>query len=217
MDREEELSIAPRPGSPENPSDAIFTLANLITFGRVMLVPLFFILLFGRDDRVAAVIVFAIASGTDWIDGQLARRTNTVTELGKRLDPLVDRLLLASGVLALFALGELPLWMLLVIIMRDVYLSFGTIYIQLVLKKHLDVIFTGKAATMALLVGFVLMLLAWPTVTAPHLTDASWLVGFNGGEVSVGIYFLYAGIVLSLITALVYTFQGSRMIRSTDR
>ena len=92
----------------EKVSDKILTAPNVVTFIRFLLIPIFLWLLFGAKQEVAALVVFAIASCTDWVDGQLARRTNQVSKLGKLLDPLVDRFLLAAGVIAIVLLGRLP-------------------------------------------------------------------------------------------------------------
>jgi cardiolipin synthase len=86
------------------------------------LVPLFFTVMINGTNDTLAFLLFAFAASTDWIDGQIARRTGTVTEIGKAIDPLVDRLLIASGVLGLYIEGRLPLWIVFVLLARDFYL-----------------------------------------------------------------------------------------------
>ena len=77
--------------------------------------PIFFsVFLTDRSDTLAFVL-FVAAASTDWLDGQIARRTGTVTAIGKAIDPLVDRLLIASGVIGLYIEGRLPLWIVLVL------------------------------------------------------------------------------------------------------
>ena len=93
-------------------SDKIFTVPNVISFIRLCLVPVFFVLLMNGYNLVATLL-YALAAGTDWVDGQIARRTNQVSTLGQLLDPAVDRILMISGVLGLFLVGRLPLWIIL--------------------------------------------------------------------------------------------------------
>ena len=87
-------------------SNKIFTLPNLISFIRLLMIPIFLVLLF-HDLNLAATLLFAIAASTDWVDGQVARRTNQVSRLGQLLDPAVDRLLMISGVLGLFLVAAI--------------------------------------------------------------------------------------------------------------
>ena len=105
-------------------SNKIFTLPNLISFIRLLMIPIFLVLLF-HDLNLAATLLFAIAASTDWVDGQVARRTNQVSRLGQLLDPAVDRLLMISGVLGLFLVGRLPLWIILFVVIRDLILLIG--------------------------------------------------------------------------------------------
>ena len=74
-------------------SDKILTIPNLLSFIRLCSIPVFLCLLFS-DYNLAATILFAVAASTDWIDGQVARRTNSLSRLGQLLDPAVDRLLI---------------------------------------------------------------------------------------------------------------------------
>lgn len=185
----------------------VYSVANLVTMLRLLLVPFFFSALVGADTergRLVAFAIYAIAASTDWIDGQIARRTNTVTQFGKTVDPLVDRLLLASGVVGLYLIGELPLWVPAVLVGRDVYLLYGAY----LLERHgvrLPVTFLGKLTTAVLLVGFSLLIAGWPSVSGLGLVDADWLPGLGQHPASIGIYLVYVGIVLSLATAGQYT------------
>ena len=75
------------------------------------------------NNRVVAIVIYAIAASTDWMDGQIARMTKTVSWLGKVMDPICDRALLFTGVLGLVVRGELPIWVCVLIIGRDIYLA----------------------------------------------------------------------------------------------
>jgi cardiolipin synthase len=180
----------------------IYTVANMITVIRLLLVPFFFVLLITREGRydTLAFVVFVIASSTDFLDGMIARRTGSVTAIGKIIDPLVDRLLIAAGVVGLYVLDRLPLWIVLVLVLRDVYLLYGA----WVLERHgrvLPIVFIGKATTMVLLVAFSALIIG------PHLV-------FPGGitALQVGGYLLYVGLALSLATAVVYSIHARRAL-----
>jgi len=95
-------------GSSENPSNRIFTLANIVTFCRLALTIAFLVTFVNHTGRSLALACYAIAATTDFLDGQIARRTQTVSWLGKVMDPVMDRLLLFTGVLGLIITGELP-------------------------------------------------------------------------------------------------------------
>ena len=139
-------------------SDRIFTVPNIISFVRLCLVPVFLVLLL-NGFNVAATLLYALAAGTDWIDGQIARRTNAVSRLGQLLDPAVDRILMISGVCGLFLVGRLPLWIILVVLVRDLLLLVGGAVLLKRFRVRVAVIFPGKVATTLLFVGFAGLLL----------------------------------------------------------
>ena len=180
-----------------HPHSEVYSVANLITVIRLLMVPFFFTVLL-RDSarsRMAAFVIYAVAASTDWVDGQIARRTHTVTTVGKILDPLVDRLLLASGVLGLYIIDELPLWIPIVLVLRDVYLLYGSY----VLERHglrLPVTYIGKVTTAVLLAGFSSLIAGWPVVDGRVL----------------GSWFVYVGIALSLLAAIGYSFHAWRAL-----
>ncbi|GEA81810.1 CDP-diacylglycerol--glycerol-3-phosphate 3-phosphatidyltransferase [Cellulomonas uda] len=109
------MSPAPQP---------TWNLANVLTVARVLLVPVFVwaMLAEGGDSvgyRLLAAGVFAVAAVTDRIDGWYARRTGQVTDFGKLLDPIADKLLIGAALVVLSALGELPWWVTVVILVRE--------------------------------------------------------------------------------------------------
>jgi cardiolipin synthase len=99
--------------------DSALNLPNLITVGRVILVPVVFWLLITRQTEVAFV-VFIVAGVSDAVDGYLAKTFNWKTELGAYLDPLADKLLIVSIFLALGVDGKLPLWLVIAVVSRDI-------------------------------------------------------------------------------------------------
>ena len=191
----------------EEVSNKIFTIPNVISFVRLCMIPAFFILLFNEYD-LAATIVFAIAAGTDWVDGQIARRTHSVSKLGQLLDPTVDRLLMISGVTGLCFIGRLPLWIVVIVVVRDVFLLAAGAYLLTRWGIRIPVIYAGKFATTFLFVGFAGLLLNWPLVGGLGLVDVAWLPGLGSVACSWGIWFVYAGLFLAIVTTVYYIWAG---------
>ena len=192
-------------------SDKIFTIPNVISFIRLCLIPVFFVLLFKGYD-IPATIVFALAAGTDWVDGQIARRTNSVSKLGQLLDPTVDRLLMISGVTGLCCIGRLPIWIVVIVVVRDVFLLVGGAVLLTRYGIRIPVIYAGKFATTFLFVGFSGLLLNWPLVSGLGLVDVSWLPGFGSVACSWGIWFVYAGLFLAIATTVYYVWAALKAL-----
>lgn len=194
----------------------IFTVANLVSFVRLCMAPLFLYLLF-HDYNIAATVVFAVAASTDFLDGQIARRTHTVSRLGKILDPIVDRVLMITGVAGLYLVGRLPLWIIIVVLVRDLFLLGGGAW--LLFDKHIriDVIYPGKFATTFLFIGFAALLLNMPLLPGLGLCDISWLPGFNSATYCWGIWFIYAGLCLSLGVTVYYVYKAIQALKTKDQ
>ena len=188
--------------------DRILTLPNVISVIRLCLVPLYLALLMGGQD-LAAAVTFAVAAGTDFLDGQIARRTHTVSKLGQLLDPTVDRVLMITGVLGVFLVGRLPLWIILVVVLRDALLLGGGSWLLFKRGIRVPVIYPGKFATTFLFVGFAGLVLNAPLVPGLGLTDAAWLPGFTAAPVSWGIWFIYVGLILAIGTPAAQAVAGS--------
>ncbi len=187
----------------EQVTNRVFTLANAISFIRLLMVPAYLVLLLHGYD-VLATALFAAAALTDFIDGQVARRTHTVSKLGQLLDPAVDRILMITGVLGVFLVGRIPLWIILVVLARDLLMLIGGGILLAKYKIRIPVIYPGKVATTLLFVGFAGLLLNWPLVAGLGWCDIAWLPGFTDQPVSWGIWFLYAGLILGVATTAYY-------------
>ncbi|MCL2379904.1 MAG: CDP-alcohol phosphatidyltransferase family protein [Coriobacteriia bacterium] len=194
-------------------SERILTTANAITLARMLLVPVVFFLIIDGRFSLLAFAIFALAGLTDMLDGYVARRTNSVTEFGKAIDPFVDRLLLACGVIALFIVGKLPTWILGFIVFRDFFLLSGVAIMRRITTFEIKIRYVGKMATTALLVGFAGLIsgigqmdvgLGW--------TDSALLPGFSHEHYLVWIWFVYIGLILSFITLLVYIWDGVQLL-----
>lgn len=202
------------PHAPEDHSHEVYTVANIVTLVRLLLVPFFFVVFLTRENDVVAFVLFALAASTDWLDGQIARRTGTVTEIGKAIDPIVDRALIASGVLGLYLEDRVPLWILLLLVCRDLYLLGGASYLARHHAGRIDVIYIGKVTTMLLLAGFSGLILNWPFVPGFGVIESEALPGWGSEPVAIWLWFVYAGVVTSIITAAVYTQLGRARLRS---
>nr|WP_330376257.1 CDP-diacylglycerol--glycerol-3-phosphate 3-phosphatidyltransferase [Butyrivibrio sp. AE3004] len=102
-------------------------LPNKLTVFRVILIPFFVLFLlaniFGEADKWIALVIFVIASLTDLLDGKIARKYNLVTDFGKFMDPLADKLLVCSAMICLIELGRIPSWIVVIIIAREFIIS----------------------------------------------------------------------------------------------
>lgn len=200
----------------EEVTNRIFTIPNVISFIRLCMVPVYMVLLLNGYDLLAT-FMFALAAGTDWIDGQLARRTNCVSKLGQLLDPAVDRILMSCGVIGLMLVGRLPIWIVVVVLGRDLMLLVGGAYLLKRYHERVAVIYPGKVATTFLFVGFAGLLLNMPLVGGLGWFEASWLPGFGFEACSWGIWFVYAGLLLGLFTTLYYVLAGYRKMQKARR
>jgi len=137
--------------------------------------------------------------------------------LGKAIDPLVDRLLIASAVVGLYLESRLPLWVVVVLLARDLYLLGGAWVLARAGARRIEVAYIGKVTTALLLFGFADLLLNWPLVPGLGLIESPALPGFGSAPAALGIWFVYAGIITSLATAVVYTVQASRSLSEERR
>lgn len=115
-------AATPTPPGVPVPAPSLYNIANLLTVVRILFVPLFVWLLFadGTLWRVAALAVFVVASITDRLDGELARKRDIVTDFGKIADPIADKALTGSALVSLSILGELWWWVTIVILVREI-------------------------------------------------------------------------------------------------
>ena len=125
----------------------MFTLPNLITIARVLLIPVIAFLLLDRDYALAAGVFVAAAIG-DWLDGFLARRLNQTSQLGAVLDPIADKMTMMIVALLLAAQGALPAWLAVVIVLRDAIIVVGAVAYRFVVG-HIEMVPTrlSKANT----------------------------------------------------------------------
>ena len=128
--------------------DRVLTVPNVISGVRLACVPLFVYLLLGAEERRAAAVLLATLGATDWVDGYIARRWNQVSTVGKVLDPVADRAVLLSGVVAILIDGAAPLWVGVATLGRELLISIGTVVVAALGGRRIDVSFVGKAGTL---------------------------------------------------------------------
>lgn len=161
--------------------DRVLTVPNVITLVRLACLPLFLVLLFGRDNRAAAASVLAALGCTDFVDGYIARHFDQTSNLGKVLDPVADRLLFFVGVGGILADGSVPVWFAVLVLVREGTIAVATLALAALGARRIDVTWFGKAGTFGLMVAFPLFLASHSSVgwrdTAGVL---AWVAGIPG-------------------------------------
>ena len=148
-------------------------LPTWITFSRLLGVPflLYFLHQPTAQSRWISLIIFLIAAGTDWLDGYLARRLNQVTDLGKFLDPLVDKLLVLAPLLMLIELGQIPAWGVFLILGRELAIAGWRVNQTTISGANI----WGKLKTVSQIAAIALLIAPLPTVWRSPSLLAFWL------------------------------------------
>ena len=197
MDTNEPRDLFAPKGTPDNPSDAILTVPNLITFARLALIPVFLWLALGADNMGAAWVVGFTLGSTDWIDGRAARRLHQVSKLGISIDPFFDRLAVAAAAVVIIAKDLAPLWTVVVVLVRDGLLLAILPFLNARGLPRPAVSQTGKAGSFGVMWAFGLFIGAG--ITNPP-TDwvrvLGWLAFYPGLALSYIAAFDYARTVL---------------------
>ena len=180
-----------------------WNIANALTVLRLVLVPVFLVLLMHDDGteaawRVAAFATFAVASVTDRVDGQLARRHGLVTDFGTIADPIADKALIGAALIGLSLLGELWWAVTVVILVREV----GITLLRFVVIRHgvIPASRGGKLKTVLQAVAIGLYLLPLPAAWNPVEGTA-----------------MAAAVVVTVVTGIDYVAQAVRLHRTSDR
>lgn len=179
-------------GDPSPASSRVLTVPNLISLFRIALIPVFVLLILDHDTTTAGVLVYAAVMATDWVDGFIARRMGQVSELGKVLDPVADRLAIASGLIALAARGVFPWWAAALILVRDATILVAGGVLLAGRRVRIDVRWIGKIATFSLMTAVPWV--SWGNLELP-LAEVALVCGWAAFS---------AGIVEYYVAALVY-------------
>ena len=188
-------------GDQPSPASA-WNIANALTVFRLALVPVFVVVLFtdgGHDTfwRVIAWAVFAVASVTDRIDGDLARKHNLVTEFGKLADPIADKALIGAALIGLSALGDLPWWVTVLMLVREL----GVTVLRFWVIRHgvIPASRGGKLKTLLQAVAIGLFVL---------LPIGDWIE-------PIAWVFMAAALVVALVTGVDYVARAVRLRRQS--
>jgi cardiolipin synthase len=181
--------------------DRIATLPNLLSLIRILLIPAFVALLLGEGTEAAGLILLGAVVSTDWVDGYVARRTGQVSNLGKVLDPVADRLAIAAALIALVVRDAFPPWAALLVIVRDAVVLLAGGALLLGLKVRIEVRWIGKVATFALMCGIPAV--AWGNFDLPLETPAR----------VAGWALFWIGIILYYAAGALYSFDLVRAAR----
>lgn len=192
-------------------SNAIVTLPNIISALRIVLIPVFVWMIGNEGTRALGIVAFAAVAATDWVDGAIARRTGRVSELGKVLDPVADRLVIAAGLLALVVAELFPLWAAAAILARDVAVLAGGALVLATRGVRIDVRFIGKVATFSLM-------LAVPSISWGHLrvplAPAATAVGWMVFAVGIVEYYIAAALYVGDVRRAL---DGDRLEPGSER
>jgi cardiolipin synthase (CMP-forming) len=172
-------------------SSAVVTVPNILSFARIATIPLFSWLAVNEPTRVWGILLFAVVVSTDWVDGYVARRTGQVTELGRILDPVADRLAIAAGLVTFAIAGIFPFWAALLILVRDVAVVLGGAVLLWGRNIRMDVRGIGKIATFSLMAAIAWI--AWGNAEGP-LGDVLLVGGWLAYVVGIVEYYLAAGL-----------------------
>ena len=176
-------------------------LPNKLTTARMVLVP--FLVLFmltgwgGSANRIICLVIFISASVTDWLDGYLARKNHLVTDYGKFMDPLADKLLVCSAMICMIELGRLPAWVVVVIIGREFIIS----GFRLIATEHGIVIaanYWGKWKTTFQMIMIILMIMNIPKLGL--VTDIV----------------MWIALLLTIISLATYIMQNMEVVRTME-
>jgi cardiolipin synthase len=184
-------------------TDRVLTVPNLLSLLRLAGVPLFLWLVLGPEADFWALLLLMVSGFSDYLDGNLARRLNQTSSLGQVLDPVADRLYILAVVIGLVLRDIIPVWLAVILPMRDVLLFSLVPFLLTRGYSALPVHYLGKAATAALLYAFPLLLLGDDEGVVASVAE---IVGWAFTIWGVGLYW-WAG--------LLYAWQVRRLLRDT--
>jgi cardiolipin synthase len=191
------------PSSDGGFTDRVLTVPNLLSVLRLAGVPLFLWLVLGPEADFWALVLLMVSGFSDYLDGNLARRLNQTSSLGQVLDPVADRLYILAVVIGLVLRDIIPVWLAVILPMRDVLLFSLVPFLLTRGYSALPVHYLGKAATAALLYAFPLLLLGDDEGVVASVAE---IVGWAFTIWGVGLYW-WAG--------LLYAWQVRRLLRDT--
>ncbi|MGY1616525.1 CDP-alcohol phosphatidyltransferase family protein [Geodermatophilus sp. SYSU D00691] len=183
-------------------ADRVWTVPNALSVLRLLGVPLFLWLLLGPEADGWAIVVLALSGLSDWADGKLARLLDQGSRLGALLDPAADRLYIVAALVALTLRGVVPLWLVLVLLGREVVLAVTLLVLRRYGYMPLQVHYLGKAATFLMLYAFPILLLAQGDGPVARVAEpVAWA-------------FTIWGTAFYLLAGLLYVVQAAGLVRA---
>ncbi len=168
------------------------SIPNILTLVRILLTPVFVILLL-KDMFSTALLVFAAAGISDGLDGLFARYFNQRTVLGAYLDPAADKLLLTAAFITMAVLGIIPAWLMVIVVTRDVIIVLGLAILTLTEKKYeINPTLVSKCTT-AIQILMIFISLYDPSLTRWPLVHSALLWGVAGVTTLSGLHYIYIG------------------------
>ena len=167
-------------------------IANKLTLSRMIMVPFFLVAVyFEKDSQVLPIsaIIFAVASFTDFLDGYLARKYNLITNFGKFMDPLADKVLVVAALAVLVEMNLIPAWMIVLIITREYAVSI----LRAIAANTGQVIAAsqgGKAKTVSQIIAVLMLLL----------------------NIKYGIYVMWIAVILTFVSGMDYLMKNKKLI-----
>lgn len=181
---------------------------NVLTLLRLLLVPVY-VVLFAKGRKYAALITFMVASFTDFLDGQIARRYNLITDFGKLMDPLADKIMVLTAMFSMvfgnqYIPGVIPLLPVLILFVKEAYMVYGS---HRLLKRGLVVQsqMSGKIAHCAFILSLVL------SYFHDHLV--AWMPGW---PVSLDVILIWVAVGIALYAMFFYTRDSMRKLREYE-
>lgn len=195
-------STSPRSGSGRD--RGLWTVPNLISILRILAIPVFLWVLLGLEQPGASAVLLGVIAYTDYLDGLAARKLGQVTEIGKFLDPLADRLVVFSSVIGGLLAGLVPPWLGWPLVGREAVIGAVSLYLLMTLKVRVEVRQLGKVAT-----GMV-----FTAVPFYYMSGTGFIPGFWEllGAVVGGI-----GLILYLIVSWQYLGDMRQALRTTGQ
>ncbi|MBQ3611179.1 MAG: CDP-diacylglycerol--glycerol-3-phosphate 3-phosphatidyltransferase [Firmicutes bacterium] len=172
-------------------------LPNKLTMGRIFAIPVF-IVVFLMDYRIAAAVIFILAAVTDMLDGHIARKHNLVTNFGKLMDPLADKLLVMSALICMVEVGDVAGWMVVVILGREFIIT-GMRQVAAAQGIVIAAGTTGKIKTITQMIAIPLLILEnWPFTTL-------------GIPVPFDQIFLWIALIMTIVSGAEYIMKNKQL------
>ena len=172
-------------------------LPNKLTMGRIFAIPVF-IVIFLMDYRYAAAVVFILAALTDMLDGHIARKRNLVTNFGKLMDPLADKLLVMSALICLAQVGDVAGWMVIVILGREFIIT-GMRQVAAAQGIVIAAGTTGKIKTITQMIAIPLLILE------------NWPFGMLGFNLPMDVIFLWIALIMTVVSGAEYIVKNKQL------